>query len=152
MKFTGVRHGPARLHRVLTIEGSMIPAPPVPLFYGLRFSGCRVTYSLPSRSVCRITQIEPRRSSADWPYQDYPSLLPYIPLRVQKRASYTTERFARLSWQGLDINPKMMVVIVPPIAVGGVSLWGPTGDVEGVQIIFECDFENQTVKASNQCT
>jgi len=43
MKFTGVRHGPARLHRVLTIGGSMIPVPSVPLFYGLRFSGCRVT-------------------------------------------------------------------------------------------------------------
>jgi hypothetical protein len=52
----------------------------------------------------------------------------------------------------LDIKPKMAVVIVPPIFVGGVSMWGPIGDAEGVQVIFECDFEATTVRASNQCS
>ena len=158
MRFTGIQYGPHRLHRVLTLDDSMIPGlkehtvSSMPLFYGLRFSGCRLMYRVRRRSVCHITEIEPRRSLRDWPYLDYPPLLPYIPLRLQRRISCTPQRFAKLSWQGLDIGLKNLVAIVPPIPVGGVSLWGPTGDAEGVQIIFECDLENQIIKASNQCT
>jgi len=156
--FTGVRHGPEPLHHILTLAGAVIPALvdyhvfSLPLFYGLRYDACSLTYRMPERSVCEITKLQPRRSSADWPYRDYPRLLPYIPLRLSRRTRCTAKRFAKLSYQGLEIKPTTMVVVVPPVFIGGVSMWGPMGDAEGVQIVFECDFENKTVRASNQCT
>ena len=160
MQFTGARHGPQRLHRVLTVEGNFIPelsqhgVSSIPFFYGMRFSGCQLAYQFTRAhgSGCQITSIEPTRSSSSWPYADYPPLLPYIPLKLQKCTACTPKRFAKLTWQGLEIRPRALVVIVPPFPAGGVSLWGPTGDVEGVQIIFECDLGKRIVTASNQCT
>ena len=154
----GPRHGPARLHHVLTLRGAVIPALgdfyvfSIPLFYGLRYDGCILTYRMPERSACEICELEPRRSSNDFPYSDYPALLPYVPMRLVRRTRCTPRRFATFSWQGLNINAKSMVVIVPPIFTAGVSMWGPTGEAEGVQIIFDCDFETKTIRASNQCT
>ena len=156
-KFTGVECGSAPLHRVLTLQPSSIPAlerfclPDVPLFYGLRYSGCEISYGIPSSSECRLSRLEPRKPSADWPYEGYPEILPYIPLRVRKRFACSPKMLSKLSFQGVAAKPKTMVVIVPPFPVGGVSLWGRSGDLEGVQIIFECDFESRTVTAYNQC-
>jgi hypothetical protein len=156
-KFTGITRGAAGLHRVLTLQPSAIPAlaecylPVLPLFYGLRYSGCEISYSFSRSSECRIIGLDPRRSSEDWPYVGFPEILPYFPLRVKKRFACSARIFSKLSWQGVSPKPKTMMVIVPPPPVGGVSLWGRSGDLEGVQIIFECDFGKQTVKAYNQC-
>lgn len=158
VRFTTVPHGPLPLHHVLTLAGAVIPALEefyvfsLPLFYGLRYDGCSLTYRMPERSVCKITKLQPRRSSDDFPYREYPVLLPYLPLRLARRTRCTAEQFAGFSYQGLNIKTKTMAVIVPPLFLGGVSIWGPIGDAEGVQMIFECDFETQTVRASNQCT
>ena len=158
LKFTGVRHGPAPLHRVFTISDRSIPAlaeysiSSIPLIYGMQYSGCQLTYRLPRGSICNITKFKPRRSSKGWPYDHYPNLLPYIPMHISKRTRCSPKQFAKLAWQGLDIKPEMLVAIVPPLPIGGVSIWGPIGDVEGVQIIFECDLKTRTVRASNQCS
>ena len=157
--FTGPGSDPHCLHHILTLHSGVIPplaqqptAPAVPLFYGMQYDGCVLSYRVLKSSLCEIVELDPRDADADYPYPDYPRLLPYIPLRLAKRTNCTAKQFANLAWQGLDIKPKTMAVIVPPIFTCGVSMWGKWGDAEGVQIIFECDFENQTVKATNQCT
>src|SRR5688500_6429614 len=81
VSLTGVRHGPEPLHHVLTIDYRVVPALEeaylfqLPLFYGLRYDGCELTYRA-SSDDCRITKLSPRKSSANWPYRDYP---PYLP-------------------------------------------------------------------------
>lgn len=160
----GLRHGPAPLHHIFTLHPTELseairysPVPPLPLFYGLRYDGCTLTYRMPevargSGFVCKILRLAPVRSSDDFPYISYPALLPYIPMRLMKRKRCSLQRFAKFTHQGLDVDQSSLVVIVPPIFVGGVSIWGPDGDAEEVQMIFECDFENEIVTASNQCT
>jgi hypothetical protein len=145
MTFTGAGSDQHSLHHILTLHADVIPSlaypgSEVPLFYGL------------NSTQCKILKLYPREAEVDLPYSDYPRLLPYIPLRLARRTKCTAKQFAKLAWQGLDIKPKMLAVIVPPIYTCGVSMWGKWGNAEAVQIIFECDLEKKTIKASNQCT
>jgi hypothetical protein len=157
LRFTGALARRARLHHVLTLGGGIIPAMEqqhvfkLPLFYGFCHDGGQLKYRLPEERTSELLELEPRQVSADFPYPDYPALLLHLPLRLDQRRDCTPADFARFTWQGLEIKPSMLVVIVPPILVGGVSMWGPDGDAEGVQVIFECDFETHTVRGSNQC-
>ena len=157
MTFTGPGSNPHFLHHILTLHADVIPSlaypgSEVPLFYGMQYDGCVLSYRVLKSYHCKIVKLDPREAEADYPYPDYPRLLPYIPLRLARRTNCTPKEFAKLAWQGLDIKPKTLAVIVPPIYTCGVSMWGKWGDAEGVQIIFECDLEKQTIKASNQCT
>jgi hypothetical protein len=146
------------LHHILTLHEGVVPALEgqrlgrgLSLFYGMQHDGCELTYRIRGPMLCEITKLEPPEGSGDFPYPNYPALLPYIPLRLRKSFDCTVKQFAKFASQGLDVDPKALVVIVPPLFVGGVSMWGKMGDAEGVQIIFECDLESQTIKASNQC-
>lgn len=156
--FTGVRSGDPQLHHLLTITGHVVVEMQdyhlyaVPLFYGFRYGGGDLTYRVTKRSSCKVIKLPEGKPSPDFPYPNYPALLPYIPLSVARWEYCEPEEFAELTHQGLEIKPKTMVVVVPPIFSFGVSMWGPGGDAEGVQIIFECDFESKTIKALNQCT
>jgi hypothetical protein len=153
-KVEGQPTGQSPLHHIISIAAREIPplGEQVPFFYGMRYDGCSLSYKLGKYGFCKLLEIEPCESSPDWPYLDYPPLLPYIPLRVAESNACSAEEFARLAWQGADIKRNCVTVIVPPIFVGGVSMWGPDGDGEGVQIIFQYDLKKRTVRASNQCT
>jgi hypothetical protein len=157
MDFIGAGSDSLSLHHILTLHADVIPGltypfSEVPLFYGMQYDGCELSYRVLNSTQCKILKLYPREAEADLPYSDYPRLLPYIPLRVAKRTKCTAKQFAKLAWQGLDLKPKTLAVIVPPIYTCGVSMWGKWGDAEAVQIIFECDLEKKTIKASNQCT
>lgn len=156
-KVTGLRHGPEPLHHILTVDGRIVPAlyelylSDLPLFYGMCYESCDLTY-LVSSDACRITKLKPRKSGVAWPYRDYPRYLPYMPMRLARKTRCPAKQFERFTWQGLKIGADTLAVIVPPLFVGGTSIWGPWGDVEHVQIIFECDLKKKTIRATNQCS
>ena len=156
--FNGLRPGQCPLHHVLTIAAREVPPlglsgeSRVPFFYGMRYEGCRLSYRLDRYSNCKLLNLEPPRPTPDWPYPDYPPFLQYIPLRLARRRPSTSEAFAKFVCQPITIKRKTLTVIVPPLFVGGVSMWGPEGDGEGVQIIFEYGLESRTVEAFNRCT
>jgi hypothetical protein len=153
-KVEGQPPGQSPLHHIISIAPREVPelAEQVPFFYGMCYDGCSLSYRLGKYKSCKLLELEPCESSPDWPYPDYPPLLPYIPLRVAESNRCTVEEFARLAWQGADIKRNHVTVIVPPLFVGGVSMWGAEGDGEGMQIIFQYDLKKRTVRASNQCT
>jgi hypothetical protein len=157
----GPRHGPAPLHFIGRISKVHLPilARPksyfdLPLVYGMRYSGCRLGYRLARTSDAKltVTGLVPRRSSSDWPYEQYPSLLPYVPLKLGRRRRMTYEAFARRYPNMADAQPADLVVVVPPPFGIGVSLWGPIGDAEGVTLVFECDVSRRAITAYNICT
>jgi hypothetical protein len=156
MDFVGPGSDSFSLHHILTLHSGVIPSldafSELPLFYGMQYDGCELSYRVLNSTQCKILKLYPREAEVDLPYSDYPRLLPYIPLRLARRTKVTAKQFAKLAWQGIDINPKTLAVIVPPIYSCGVSMWGKSGDAEAVQIIFECDLEKKTIKASNQCS
>jgi len=58
-----------------------------------------------------------------------------------------------LTWQGLDDEAAdQLVVVVRPCECFGVSLWGESGDVEEVEVIFRVQPKTARVFVSNQCT
>jgi hypothetical protein len=157
-EITGMDHGPKRLHHIATIHGGELPAlrgtgnlGGLPLIYGMCFDGCRMKYKV-TRYELELSELQPTTSSDNWPYPDFPTLLPYFPLEVfQSRTEpyrAWADRFPNLA---LD-QPTDLVVAIPPPANIGVTLWGGFEDAEGVVIVFECDLKAHEVKAYNVCT
>lgn len=158
IRFSGLRHGPRRVHHVMTLNWDAIPGietkgfSNLSLFYGMCYSGCRMTYQIVELFRYRLLELEPRKSLADWPYRGYPELLPYVPLRLAKRTRCSCEQFRELLVQQGEVKEEDVTVIVPPIPDLGISLWGPGGDAEGVQIIFQFDVQSAKVRVYNECT
>jgi len=157
VRITGVRRGSKSLHHVLTLSCVDIPVLeraylPLPLFYGFCYSGCTLMYRL-TTSKATITQLDPRESTAEWPYRHYPDLLPYFSMKIARVRRCSFRDFCKLSPQrDYSVAETSLIVVVPPIPNLGVSLWGPMGDGEGVQVVFEYDVGNRTIRAFNQCT
>ena len=158
IRFSGLRHGPKRLHHIVTLNWDAIPGvedhgfSDISLFYGMCYSGCTMSYQMTESLRFRLLELQPRKSSADWPYSKYPDLLPYVPLRLARRVGCSPERFREFLIQRGEINSKEVVVVIPPMFDLGMSLWGPSGDAEGVQVVFHLDLETRTVRAYNECT
>jgi hypothetical protein len=153
----GLRHGPRQLHHIATVNGDcfeplshLIGGGSLRLLYGICYEGCRLKYRY-SPTAAEILEMEPTTSNTDWPYPDYPTYLPYFPLRLQRRSACSFQQFSELACQPLDIVSSEVVVLVPASPVLGMSLWGPSGDGEGVQIVFRCDLADRTVAAYNHC-
>jgi len=59
----------------------------------------------------------------------------------------------RLTCRGLDDEAAdQLVVVVTPSDRLGVSLWGGSGDAEGVEVVFRVSPEAGRVSTSNECT
>lgn len=157
VKISGVSEDPAQLHHIVTIGCRELPnlgrfSLRLPLFYGLRYSGCTLRYRKIDTHNMEAFEMAPGTATPDWPYPGYPPHLPYFPLRVSRSQQCDFGEFSGLSCQpSWQISAKALVVVVPASPVLGVSIWGPSGDAEGTQIIFECDLTKGTVRAFNQC-
>jgi hypothetical protein len=171
--FSGVEFGPEPLHRLFTFCPLSVPQPEghrvtgrMSLFYGMRFDGCLLirshqnTESIDASLPLEVTSMSKVKSSPDWPYAGYPQILPYIPLMELSRESMTPSQFEKTcTWQGLEDwvggyapwSGQELVIIIPPIARLGVSMWGFDGDEMGTQIIGCYNFETQEMRVSNQC-
>lgn len=156
---TGISHGPRKLHHILSLGGDcfeplwhVVGGHQLYLVFGMCFSGCQLTFKSMQYKGVEILDMTPTTSSPDWPYANYPDLLPYFILRLQACVDCTLEEFSRVSCQPLETAPNEAIVIVPPSPMYGMSLWGPAGDAEGVQIVFRCAMEcDGIVRAYTQC-
>lgn len=153
----GVKHSPRPLHHIATINGDcfeplwhVIGGGSLKLLYGMCYDACHLKYKTSAAEV-DILEMTPTTSAEDWPYSDYPRYLPYFPLRLQKRSKCRLEQFLELSCQPIDLAKSEVLVLMPPSAVLGMSLWGPSGDGENTQMVFRCDLAKRTVEAFNQC-
>ena len=155
-KISGIKHGPHRIHQVAELHGRDIPALTdayvfgLPLLYGFRFDGCFLRYRFSTNDV-EVLEIRPAQSSEDWPYQDYPPLLPYVPIRAIESAPKAWEAFAESFPNLADEQPTQLVAVVEPPLSLGFSMWGKSGDLEGVCVVFECDLREKTVASYNIC-
>jgi hypothetical protein len=159
-RIEGVEFGPRPLHMIAELSWMHMPAlsdvsriNKLPLIYGMYYSGCKLRYRVVPGGI-ELLELEPRESLEDWPYSNFPPLLPYIPLRlsdVPTRASYTkfVDAFGHSNLD--NRQPADLVAIVPPPASIAVSLWG-RGDGEDVMIVFECDLKKKEVLAYNVTT
>jgi len=151
--FTGKSFGPKPLHQVACLGQLHIRAlgrhrlTELPLIFGMHYSGCELSYRIETRRKIEILRIEPASSLDDWPYPNFPPLLPFVPLRLEdipRSESYDefAQRFPNMPYP----QPTELVVAVPPPATVGLSLW-EDGDLNDVTIVFECDLQKQQVKS-----
>lgn len=150
----GARCGPKPLHAIATLSHVHVPAlraASLPLVYGLAYDACELRYRCEGDEL-HVESVLPERSSEDWPYPEYPALLPYVPLQPIERSREPWSEFrARFGSDAREpIAP--LVALVPPPATIGHSLWGPEGDAEGVTIVFACAPAERRVHAFNVCT
>jgi hypothetical protein len=156
-KISGKRPIPDRLHQIALLNHNDLPilGPPryvfgLPLLYGMRYSGPDLTYKFEHSDVTIL--VSPGKVTEDWPYRDYPPLLPYVPLVVTKRKKQSWRQFVADFPNMKNEQPSDLIVVVPPPMTIGVSLWGREGDAEGVAIVFECDLDEKKVTAYNVCS
>jgi hypothetical protein len=157
-KVSGIRHGPLPLHFLGRLSGAeFVPlrgsnVHNLPLLYGICYSGCLLKYRVESEGEVKILELRPTKSAKGFPYEDYPRMLPYVPLQLSKKERMSYAKFAASFSNFPDTQSAELVVVIPPPASVGVSLWGKWGDAEGVAIVFECDLNNRTVQAYNVCS
>jgi hypothetical protein len=151
---TGRPFGPKPLHLIARLAGWHIPALSqnflfeLPLIYGMNYDGCWLDYRLDHHKV-ELTAIEPAVSSDDWPYANYPPLLPYVPLRLDDTPRVESyDNFAARFPNMPERPPAELIVAVPPPASIGVSFWA-AGDPDDITIVFACDLKRRTVNACN---
>lgn len=84
----GQPFGPRPLHLIASLGARHIPAlgecyfGALPLIYGMYYDGCMLSYRVQVSHKVELLQIQPATSSDDWPYENFPPLVPYIPLRL----------------------------------------------------------------------
>lgn len=154
---SGCAFGPARLHQVASLSASSLPvlgAPryvfELPLVYGFRFDGCSLEYRFETNEI-EVLRISPDKSTEGWPYHDYPSLLPYMPIQAVAPIQQNWELFASEFPNLPQDQPAELVAVVPPAFLIGQSIWGRGGDLEGVCVVFECDLSQKKVRSYNVC-
>ena len=146
---------PDKLHYVGNVSHRDIPplashVSDIPLFYGFTFDGCDLRYELESPSKLNLMDLRPARPSVDYPYPNYPKVFPRIPLMLGRKQFMTYAQFANDYPNLPEDQPSDIIVVVPPPASIGISLWGEYGD--DVTVVFECNLLLGTVNAYSHCT
>lgn len=156
-KIVGKRFGTVQLHQIARLSAGHLPTlrdtyvSDLPLHYGLRYDGGGISYHFEGNDIT-VLEMEHKKPSDDFPYKDYPVLLPFVPLAVAKRKKQSWRQFASQFPNMPDDQPSDLIVVVPPPMTLGVSVWGKWGDAEGVSMVFECDLKTQRIRAYNVCT
>ena len=118
----------------------------------MRYSGCLLEYRLASVNEIELLRLDPPESSEDWPYLGYPEILPYHQLELIDTAKCSWSEFAEAIPNAAPSQPSDLFVAVPPPMTIGCSLWGRSGDEEGVVIAWELNVTSKKVVAYNLCT
>ena len=158
-KVKGIEHGPKKLHHIASILNSDVGLDVhghggfLPFYYGMCFDGCELEYSCSYMGYITINKMEPVESIDDWPYDDYPRYLPYFPLEVDEQSEVSNEQIIERLCQYVDeVSDDTFVFVVPSNPELGFSMWGPSGDAEGVELIFLFDTKTGTVRIHNVCS
>jgi hypothetical protein len=147
-KISGQAFGPKPLHRIACLHGLDIGAlsaanvRELPLVFGMHFDGCQLCYRVKSGDEIDILQITPTASLDDWPYKNFPPLIPHVPLRLRNSPRDATYEEFAARFSDIPDESAELIVCVPEPATIGLSFWG---DWHNVTIIFQCDLQKREV-------
>jgi hypothetical protein len=156
-KIIGPHFPSARLHQIALLSHNHLPilaetsVYDLPLHYGLQHNAGALFYSF-DRSDLTILKMDHSEPCDDFPYRNYPAILPFAPLTVGRGVEQTWRQFASQFPNMPRKQPCELIVVVPPPMTLGVSIWGKWGDAEGVSMVFECNLNAKQVNAYNVCT
>jgi hypothetical protein len=147
-KITGQAFGPKPLHRIACMHGSDIKALSaahiyeLPLVFGMHYSGCELSYRVKYRYEIEVLRITPAESLDDWPYSNFPPLIPYVPLQLRNTPrDITYDEFAARFPNMPDEAAGLIVCVSEPETIG-LSFWETWSNVT---VIFQCDLRSREV-------
>jgi len=151
---------PRSLHQIAWLNHNQLQcclAPPryiwdLPLLHPMRYSGGTLRYRFSREAIEVLDELEPSEASDTWPYVGFPDLLPCYPLEVVSVVAEDWPSFARRAPNLPEEQPSELVALVPPPQGLGFTLWGRSGDAEGVTIVFECNLPEKVVTTYNVCS
>lgn len=124
----------------------------LPLIYPFRYDGGRIVYHWNDKNLT-IDELTPDEPDEEWPYEDFPDILPQSTMGSSAAFDVEREEFEELLWQGVPgVSDDKVIVVVPPREDYNVSLWGEYGDPEMVQCVFVFDPATGKVIAESQCS
>lgn len=123
----------------------------LPLVHGLFYDSGLLRYDFKDSRSISITSGVLGEPTPNWPYRGYPELLPFIPMEAGMPVKESWEAFCERAPNLPGEQPSEMIVLIPPPAAIGFSMWGRSGDAEGVTLVFECDLKTQAVTTYNVC-
>ncbi|MDX1680899.1 MAG: hypothetical protein R3242_09230, partial [Akkermansiaceae bacterium] len=151
----------AVIHSVATIDTESSPIfegfdhPFVHLLYAFRHDASGMSdmqYAHRKKGV-KITKLREKHPDPYWPYEEFPDILPKLPLECFENIEVDDDAIEMLLSQYVGHeDPDKIIAVVPPSSAYGVSLWGDMGDDEGVQCIFEISIKSGKVKTYNICS
>jgi hypothetical protein len=155
------------LHRTLTLlsgsgewnwpqQRALIGA--IPLLYGFQYGENELSYRLEGARVpgqgTRLRErihdmsLDASTYEADWPYVNFPPLLPYIHLRIASQRAVSQREFCSSYIEHeLDCPEDAVIVGVPTNHSLGYSMWGLEGDQQGILLLFVLDVKTLRVTA-----
>ena len=121
----------------------------LPLLYGICHEGCELAYCKKASNAIEVTSLEPKKVSPDYPYPNYPTILPYYQLGIASEENTPFEELIdRLGNTGWGLDAERMYIIVMQHPHIGHSLFEGDDDLE---IIFEFDPRTGEVRSTSQC-
>ena len=140
---TGIQHGPDKIHHIATLNGHsfeplwhVIGVFQLHLLYGMCFDGCHMKYRTSVAGV-EVLEMTPSTSAANWPYPDYPTYLPYFPLRLQQHSPCSLEEFLAMSCQPIEVASSETLVLIPPSPVLACLFGGHQATVRTRRLYFD---------------
>ena len=121
-RFSDLPKDDCLLHMVARLSLHLIPElskrygfqPELPLIYGFTYSGCEIKYRKKITGTIEILELSPTESCDDFPYKNYPPILPYVPLKILEPRRCTYSKFAEVIPNMAKKQPAELIVAVPP--------------------------------------
>src|SRR5262249_567221 len=115
-ELSGVEHGPKPLHMIASLSSEHLPPldrhdmTDLPVIYGMCYDGCSLDYRVDVGPKAALRKLSPAQSSDDWPYSNYPLLLPRVPLRIAETRKCSYAEFAERFCNMPRLQPTELVV------------------------------------------
>jgi len=145
------------LHHVATLNHASLGIPfshlgfGTPLFYGICHEGCEITYKMVAHNGVVFTSLSPKQATPDYPYADFPRLLPYYRLGIGKKEPFQRQELERrIANTGWSVRSDCVHAIMMRHPRIGVCIFDTID--EDAEIVFEYDYQEGTVRGVSQCT
>lgn len=146
------------LYRTITLELDLFGVggkgiAELPLLFPFTLSGGKIEYVVRGDGDL-IIESSRGKPVNDWPYKNYPSDFPSVPLQFSGPETCSFRQFAHGLPQGLGRAAEdKMIAVLPCTEALGVGIWFKLGEIgEDVVTIFEIDVKDYRVRAYNSCT
>ena len=117
----------------------------LPLVHGMTYDECQLTYRYGEQDI-HVEHLEPRNGSDDWPYSNYPTVLPQHYLEVGVSVAESWPAFRRRTFWLPRQMPSELVVVIPAPNDINFPLWPPVADPA---LVFEVSVRERRIKTYN---